>query len=185
MPAFHLALRGHFDVVGAAGPPPLRLTAPTWVALAGRGALPADFSVRHQTAARASVSPDDILRALAPEACLSIIIDPESLTVRVRHAVPLHYLRLADATVKPLPPDSVRAQNGAERPLQFSAGDAYLALSPGVLRIADSPALARFIHLRDYFNAEKMAGVLLDHLAELHGSGPLPADISLLVLEAR
>ena len=84
MPAFHLAVHGHFDIVGADTRPPLRLTAPTWVALADRGALPADFSVRHRTAIRTDPSRQSILRALAPHACLSIFIDPADMIVGAR-----------------------------------------------------------------------------------------------------
>jgi hypothetical protein len=89
----------------------------------------------------------------------------------------LQYLRLADARVKPLPPDPA--------PLQFTAGDTYIALSPGALQVADSPAIARFIHLRDYFNAETLAAALLNHLLGLGGAARPPADLTVLVLEAR
>lgn len=121
--------------------------------------------------------------------------DRETLSVRYS-ASPgvLHYFRLADATLIPLPPGrpangfavrSSEAHSASPSPLRFSAGDAYIALSPGAARITDSPAIARFIHLRDYFNAEKLAVALLAHLLELAGSDQLPEDVSVLVVEAR
>ena len=88
-----------------------------------------------------------------------------------------HYFRLADATLKPLPPDP--------DPIPFAAGDTYIAFTPGARRIADSPAIARFLHLRDDFNAEKLADALLDHLVELAGLAKWPADVTVLVVEAR
>jgi hypothetical protein len=103
----------------------------------------------------------------------------------------LHFLRLADATLIPLPPEHPPARHflvpgrAPARPLQFAPGDAYLALSPGAARLADSPALARFIHLRDYFNAEKMAQALLDQLSALAGAEGFPEDVTVLVVEAR
>lgn len=105
----------------------------------------------------------------------------------------LHYFRLADATLIPLPPEheSTRHMPGRAQgrpqgsPLRFSAGDAYIAVSPGVARITDSPAIARFIHLRDYFNADKLAEALLAHLLELAGADQIPEDVTVLVVEAR
>jgi hypothetical protein len=103
----------------------------------------------------------------------------------------LHYFRLADATLIPLPPEHKPARhtlapgNRHESPLRFSAGDAYIAVSPGAGRIADSPAVARFLHLRDYFNAEKLAEALLAHLVELAGTEAIPEDVTALVVEAR
>lgn len=103
----------------------------------------------------------------------------------------LHYFRLADATLIPLPPEHPPAKHflisgrDTAPPLQFAPGDAYLALSPGAARLTDSSTLARFIHLRDRFNAETMAQALLDYLRELTGEEGLPADVTVLVVEAR
>jgi hypothetical protein len=103
----------------------------------------------------------------------------------------LHYFRLADATLLPLPPEHAPARHKLapglrhEPPLRFSAGDAYIAVSPGVAHLADSPALARFLHLRDYFNAEKLCAALLAHLEELAGGQPFPEAVTVLVVEAR
>lgn len=94
----------------------------------------------------------------------------------------LHYFRLADATVKLLPP--------APPPLIFQPGDAYVAITPGAARMAgDQPggagaAIARFIHLRDYFNAGRLAEALLAHLLELNASAN-PSGAGVLVVEAR
>lgn len=103
----------------------------------------------------------------------------------------LHYFRLADATLLPLPPEYAPARHklapGQRHlpPLRFSAGDTYIAVSPGVAHIADSPAIARFLHLRDYFNAEKLCAAFLAHLEELAAGQPLPEGVTILVVEAR
>ncbi|MGQ0604840.1 MAG: hypothetical protein ACT4QE_24425 [Anaerolineales bacterium] len=118
--------------------------------------------------------------------------DGEALTVHYS-ASPgvLHYFRLADATLIPLPPEHaptrhiIRQGRPQGSPLRFSAGDAYIAVSPGVARITDSPAVARFIHLRDYFNADKLAEALLAHLLELACTDQIPEDVTVLVVEAR
>jgi hypothetical protein len=125
---------------------------------------------------------------------LRLSLDPASLTLHAA-AQPgvLHYFRLADATLVPLPPEHppalhrlIRWQAHWHGPtLHLAAGDAYIALSPGAARVADSPAIARFLHLRDYFNADKLAEALLAHLLELAGANPLPEDVTVLVVEAR
>ncbi len=185
MARFHLAVRTHpgrstrRDVfVGMPGP----ITDSARMALACGCADPAGFSTRAQPILQAASTPAAALHALAPWACLTLFIEPAAALVRVhgrapQHAAPLHYLRLADATVKPLPPDPA--------PLHLLPGDTYLALTPGALALADSPAIARFIHLRDYFNAEKMAAALLDHLLAQAGAAAPSDDITLLVHEAR
>jgi len=123
-------------------------------------------------------SPQSLLRSLHPDACLTVCLDPTNLTLTCA-AIPEtpHYFRLADATVKPLPPNP--------EPLTLAAGDAYLALTPGALQLADSPTMARFIHLRDYFNAEKLAAALLNHLIELASGETVIEDMTVLVIEAR
>ena len=103
----------------------------------------------------------------------------------------LQYFRLADGTLIPLPPehDSARHKLVPDKVpgglLKFAAGDAYVAVSPGACRVTDSPAIARFLHLRDYFNAEKLAGALLAHIVEVAGADQLPEDVTVLVVEAR
>lgn len=110
-----------------------------------------------------------------------------------------HYLRQSDATLIPLPPE--HAENGhklvawklaelgvvagqAAR-LNLRRGDAYVAVTPGAARLTDGTAIARFVHLRDYFNAERLAQALADEIC----AGRLPADIpaafTVLVIEAR
>lgn len=87
-----------------------------------------------------------------------------------------HYFRLADGTVKPL----------ADMQEQFNcqAGDAYIAVSPSAAQHTTRPALARFIHLRDYFTADKLATMVLEHIAE--NTEPTPAEaVAVLVVEAR
>ena len=114
---------------------------------------------------------------------LKIRVEPAAMTLSVAAApaVP-HYFRLADGTVKVLPP--------APPPLACQAGDAYIAVTPAAARLAEgepggaSAALARFIHLRDYFNAETLARAVLAHLLEL-GSEAEPAGAGVLVVEAR
>jgi len=107
---------------------------------------------------------------------LTLHLDPAlaALTARANPAI-LHYFRLADATLQPLPP--------APPLISLAPGDAYIALSPGVHALADSPKIARFLHLRDYFNAQRLAEALLAHL--LAPGIPPPQDLTLIVLEAR
>jgi hypothetical protein len=87
---------------------------------------------------------------------------------------------LADATLKSLEP--------APAPIQLAPGDAYVAVITGwaPLTPAARLAAARFIHLRDYFNADKLAAELLKHLLEDAGAldQPLPA-LGALVIECR
>jgi hypothetical protein len=110
--------------------------------------------------------------------CLEVRLDPASLTLTcsARNGV-WHYFRRADGTLKPLPP-----QPG---PLTVFPGDAYIALSPGAQRLTDSPTVARFLHLRDDFNADNLARSLLVHLAELADGNEFPEDVTVLVIEAR
>jgi hypothetical protein len=106
-----------------------------------------------------------------------------------------HYLRLADATLTPLPPEHegmrhrlvtwqlARVQPGGPgTPLRLplEAGDAYIAVAGSPL---DSPAIARFVHLRDYFNAERLADALRSELQNL--APHLAPATTILVIEAR
>jgi hypothetical protein len=174
------------DFIRTRDPAPRAVSKIEWIALAHAGAPPADLSGlprRHRTAIRSAATPSAVLHALTPEVCLSVRLDPINLTLTCS-AVPevFHYFRLADATLKPLPPDP--------DPIPFAAGDTYIALTPGAQRITDSAddvrhAIARFLHLRDDFNAGKLAEALLDHLVELAGADELQEDITALVVEAR
>ena len=142
-------------------------------------------------------TPSDVLLALAPAAALSVFLDPEarSLTAAAGPGA-WQYLRLADATLKMLPatPETFVCQ----------PGDAYAAVLVGGKyaggkqasgkhaagihaaggEAADlARAMARFIHLRDYFNADKLAAAGLEHLMGLCGEGSLSA--GMLVIELR
>jgi hypothetical protein len=107
--------------------------------------------------------------------CLEAALDPAGLTVAASIAAQAsHWLRLADASLRPL-----TAQSGL---LTLARGDSYVALvtSGAELDPAQRMAAARFIHLRDYFNAEKLASALLDELAAENGRG-----LGVLVVECR
>jgi hypothetical protein len=178
MTAFNVAWRTrrgrapHYDTYDVFGEPPAALV------FARLGATPGDFYGRSQALARAGIAPPISLRALHPEAYLCAVLDPSTLTLTYAASEGgLHYFRLADATLKPL--------TDHPGPLAFSPGDAYIALSPGARRVADGPTVARFLHMRDDFNAEKLADALLDHLMEMAGVDELPEDITALVIEAR
>jgi hypothetical protein len=108
---------------------------------------------------------------------LRLSIDPAlpALTALAADGM-LHYFRFADATLRPLPP--------APALLRFARGDAYIAVLPGALRLA-SPSIARFVHLRDDFNADRLAQGLLDVLAEQAGPAGLSEAVTVLVVEAR
>lgn len=157
------------------------------------------FVLAHRTQVGASAQPETL--TITPELItlahneaeiLRLALDLPALTLSFT-ARPglLHYFRLADATLLPLPPEHAPARHKLAPghrhvpPLRFSAGDAYIAVSPSVAHLADSPAIARFLHLRDYFNAEKLCAALLAHLEELAAGQPLPEDITILVVEAR
>ena len=178
MTAFNVAWRTrrgqttHRDAYDLFGEPPTRLV------LARLGAAPEAFYARHQALAHAGTAPGIILRALSPEAFLCVALNASALILTCAAAEEvLHYFRFADATLKPL--------SDQPGPLAFSPGDTYIALTPGVRRIADGPTVARFLHMRDDFNAEKLADALLDHLMEMAGVDELPEDITALVIEAR
>lgn len=139
-----------------------------------------------------TITPELITLTSAGIEILRLALDETTLTLNyAAHAGVLHYFRLADATLLPLPPEHAPARHklapGQRHlpPLRFSAGDTYIAVSSAVARVADSPTLARFLHLRDYFNAEKLCAALLAHLEELAAGQPLPEDVTILVVEAR
>ncbi len=103
-----------------------------------------------------------------------VAVDPATATLTAANdGGTLHYWRYADATLKPLP--------AAPPPLTLARGDAYIAVALGDPPAADSPTIARFLHLRDYFNAQRLAEALLAHLAEAGGT----AGVGVLVVEAR
>lgn len=159
MLTFHLAWRT------ADGPRAPHLRAEGYAAAALPGAL--------TNATRLAVLP-------APEAAavLTVEVDPSALVLTAAAApTALHYFRLADGTVKPLPP--------SPGSLAFSAGDAYLAVAGAASPLSSlSTALARFLHLRDYFNADKLAAAVLDHLVELSEGGSAEG-AGVLVIELR
>jgi hypothetical protein len=108
---------------------------------------------------------------------LSLALDPApgSLSATASAGV-LHYFRLADATLWPLPDEAPA--------LAFDRGDAYVAVSPGALRV-NGRAIAQFLHVRDDFNAERLAEGLLELLRQEPGGGDLAADVTVVVVEAR
>src|SRR5258708_1943659 len=106
-----------------------------------------------------------------------LAIDPAAATISASAAGgSRHYFRLAHATLRPLP---------AEAMLSLASGDAYIAVPPGARRLADSPAMARYLHLHDGFNAEHLADGLLRFLAQEAGQADFPEDVTVLVVEAR
>ena len=167
MPTFHLAWRavagdGSAELTALLAGGETRLTPPVALALAAPTRL----------AVRAGVPSLAVLTGQVDPATGTITIAAERET--------LHYLRLADGTVQPQPP--------APPPWLCAAGDAYLAVTPGAARLAGgqlggaSTAIARFLHLRDYFNADKLAEAMLAHLLEM---GEDAASAGVLVVEAR
>ncbi len=160
MPTFHLAWRAaggdaHLAATPAAlAAPPYPLLEPTHLALTAHD------------------SP-----------LLTVLVSPaEARLTPAAEADVLHYFRLADATVRPLPPTPPA--------LVCQAGDAYIAVTPAAARLAAgqaggaSAAIARFLHLRDYFNADKLAAALLAHLVEVAGGAEV-VGAGVLVVEAR
>ncbi len=181
MPNFHLAWRA-FPGAGEAGllttpPAAARLTTLTRLAVLAQGADEAPAALA------AAASPAEGLDGLGPAGVLCVFVDPNALTLTAAAGHDTrHYYRLADGTVKPLPP--------TPPPLPCRAGDAYIAVTPAAARLAApapggaSAAIARFLHLRDYFNAEKLAGALLAHVVEL-GADADAAGVGVLVVEVR
>ena len=87
----------------------------------------------------------------------------------------LHYFRLADATLRPLP---------MVAEVSFARGDTYIGLTPAA-GLAEPAAIARFLHMRDDFNAERLAEGVLRFLAQESGQRDFPLDVSVIVVEAR
>ena len=113
----------------------------------------------------------------APE-FVEIQLEAETLTLTCSaQAGVWHYFRWADGTLKPLPPQP--------EPISFEPGDTYIALSPSARHISDSPSVARFLHLHDNFNAEKLAAGLLTHLIENADRLPFSEEVTVLVIEVR
>jgi hypothetical protein len=109
--------------------------------------------------------------------CLEAALDPLALTVSASASAGVsHWLRLADASLRPLP-----AESG---PLVLARGDSYVALVSRAPEpdTALNMAAARFIHLRDYFNADKLASALLLELQDGQPTGP---GLGVLVVECR
>jgi hypothetical protein len=92
----------------------------------------------------------------------------------------IHFLRLADAALKQLGPDPGQ--------VLLAPGDAYVAVISGGKSLTSETKLAtaRFIHLRDEFNADKLAADLLKHLLadDNPASQPNPS-LGALVIECR
>jgi len=92
----------------------------------------------------------------------------------------IHFLRLADAALKQLGPDPGQ--------VVLAPGDAYVAVISGRQSLSSETTLAtaRFIHLRDDFNADKLAVDLLKHLLADDNLVSQPhASLGALVIECR
>src|SRR5262245_44911372 len=85
---------------------------------------------------------------------LTVAVDPATAALTVAHTGSAHhYWRWADGTLKPLP--------AGPAPLTLARGDAYIAVLAGDPPAVASVTIARFLHLRDYFNAQRLAEALL------------------------
>jgi hypothetical protein len=172
---FHVAWRTagaatwHMLQTGLPGVPPCAVSSPARLALVSQAGAGQDELAR-------AASPESALLALGPAAIAATFVDPAAnlLAVAAAAGTTLHYWRLADASLKPLPAGPVS--------LQALPGDTYVAVVQAGMA-PDGPALARFIHLRDSFNADKLAANLLEHMAELGDTTGQPAGV--LVVEAR
>ena len=132
----------------------------------------------HETLTVLGDPPTTLTLTWAATPLLRVELDHTALAfTAIAHPEVWHYHRWADATIKPLPPQPDL--------IPLYPGDSYLALSPGARALTDRYAIARFLHERDYFNAEKLAqAVLAQMLAETEAS-TLAYDFSIVVIEAR
>ena len=139
--------------------------------VAWRSAGPQENSpVLSQGTAGPLVSPAALVVSAAPggPVCLQAALDPAALTAAATVSGGVsHWLRLADASLRPVPD-----QSGL---MVLARGDSYVALVSSAPEPdpAQRMAAARFIHLRDYFNADKLASALLEELAAENGLGVL------------
>lgn len=148
-----------------------------------------------------SMKPDPRTGLIPPAPPMSLVdvsLDEEagSLRSQTMRGV-FHYLRQSDATLIPLPPEAAEVghklipwrleelgvQVNQPPTLRLRPGDAYVAVTPGAAALAEGTAIARFIHLRDYFNAERLAQALADDICG--GRAVLQAPFTVLVVEAR
>lgn len=146
-----------------------------------RGALTWVMLAHHSTVSLppAATTSADVLAVLGPAASLCLCLNETALTLEAAAQPELwHYFRLCDATLTPLGPS-------LSQPLRLQRGDAYVALSPGARHLTDSPTLARFIHLRDYFTASSLARAILTHIEDTTRTHDFPVDVTALVVEAR
>jgi hypothetical protein len=140
----------------------------------------ADRAEADRQALGSAASPEQALLARQPDARVCVFLDPNAMSLMAAvQAGVLHFWRLADATTRPLP--------AAAGPLQCQRGDAYVAVAQ---HEAGAPAgyglaLARFIHLRDYFNADKLAQAILEHLDVLDQEYGWDSRAGVLVVEVR
>ncbi len=169
----HQTYRGHSsaqaDQVMVVPHPPF-----TWVIMSSQAevALPANL-------ADPATTPAAVLAALGPHASLCLRLHDTALTLEAATQPGLwHYVRLSDATLTPLGPT-------VAQPISFQRGDAYVALSPGARHLTDSPTVARFVHLRDYFTASTLARAVLAHLEDVTRTDDFPVDVTVLVVETR
>ncbi|MBL8093093.1 MAG: hypothetical protein JNL73_02910 [Anaerolineales bacterium] len=149
-----------------------------------------------------SLRPDPVTGLIPPAPPLTWVdvqLDEATATIQPQAARGVfHYLRQSDATLIPLPPehpedghklvawklDELGVRPGHPFRLNLRRGDAYVAVTPGAARLTDGTAIARFVHLRDYFNAERLAQALVDDVCGGR-AGQIPAAFTVLVVEAR
>ena len=135
-----------------------------------------------------SRTPESLVEAvrtgLSVPMCLDLLVvsSEQVLITSVTSATEgiIHFLRLADAALKQLGPDPGQ--------VLLAPGDAYVAVISGGKSLTSETKLAtaRFIHLRDEFNADKLAADLLKHLLADDNpvSQPNPS-LGALVIECR
>ncbi len=148
-----------------------------------------------------SMKPDPqtgLIPPAPPLTYVEAVLDEAAATVRAQAIRGVfHYLRQADATLIPLPPeaaevghklvpwrlDELGIRAGDAPLLTLRPGDAYVAVTPGAAGLIDGVEIARFIHLRDYFNAQRLAEALAQDIRK--GRNNLLAPYTVLVIEAR